>query len=331
MITRFISILLLFIMTGFMLVACDSPEEKTEAYTKRGNSFFEKKDYNKARVEYRNALKLQPTNAELHYRLALAYEALSDITNAFSSFMTAEMQDSKHLPALIKLAQYYIASQEYDESKQRLDKIIEIAPNNSEAHALRALLLFYLDKSADSEKEARFALQQDDSNVTASIVLSYIYEKQGNMLSALTTANQALEKKPEEIPLLFLKARLQKTKSDIEGTVQTYEQLFKLKPNDTYLRTQLSLFLIQKGRLDEAERTLREGALALPHNLEIENKLVFFLSNQRNLVVAEKEMQNLIKENPEERAYPLWLAKIYKDHKKTDKAMALLKESVSKK
>ncbi len=331
MIARFISITLLFVMTSFVLVACDSPEEKTEAYLKRGDAFFEKKKYNKARVEYKNALKLQPTNAALHYQLALAYEALDDMPNAFGSFMTAELQDSTHQPTLLKLAQYYMASKNYEESEKRLDKLVELAPNDSEVHALRAMLFFYLDKPEDSEKEARLALEQDDSNVTASIARAYLYKKQGDASRALTTVNQALEKKPEEFSLLFLKAHLQKAGDDSDGTIQTYKQIFKLKPKEASFRIELALFLIQKERLDEAETVLREGAQALPNNLEIEKELVFFLSNQRGLIAAEKEMQKLTKEAPQEIAYPLWLAEIYSTHKKTDKAMALLKDLIDKK
>lgn len=53
------------------LMGCDGPEQKAARYIKRGNALFEEGEPEKARVEYKNARRLKPTDSEPFYRLGL--------------------------------------------------------------------------------------------------------------------------------------------------------------------------------------------------------------------------------------------------------------------
>ena len=46
------------------LTACEKPQEKEARYLKRGNVLFEQGDFVKARLEYKNAQRIMPTDAE---------------------------------------------------------------------------------------------------------------------------------------------------------------------------------------------------------------------------------------------------------------------------
>src|SRR5262245_36159545 len=54
-----------------LLTACSRPEVKAAKYLERGNEFFERKDFARAVLEYKNAIQAQPGQAEGHYRMAL--------------------------------------------------------------------------------------------------------------------------------------------------------------------------------------------------------------------------------------------------------------------
>src|SRR5262249_16294676 len=90
-------------------VTRDTPKQKEAKYIQRGNEYFEKEQYLKARIEYKNAAKLVPTDPEIAYRWGLVDEAEDEIRNAFTNFMAAEQQSPHYAPALKKLAHYLIA------------------------------------------------------------------------------------------------------------------------------------------------------------------------------------------------------------------------------
>ncbi|HEU0117616.1 MAG TPA: tetratricopeptide repeat protein, partial [Alphaproteobacteria bacterium] len=52
-----------------ILAGCGgTPEQKEARYLKHGNELFDAGDYEKARVEYRNAARAKPTDPEIGYR-----------------------------------------------------------------------------------------------------------------------------------------------------------------------------------------------------------------------------------------------------------------------
>ncbi|MCP4671255.1 MAG: hypothetical protein GY857_08105, partial [Desulfobacula sp.] len=49
------------ILTLFVLVqGCSSPEDKKQAFLDKGNQLFEQKDFVKAKLEYKNAIQIDP-------------------------------------------------------------------------------------------------------------------------------------------------------------------------------------------------------------------------------------------------------------------------------
>jgi Tfp pilus assembly protein PilF len=54
-----------------MVFSCGSMEDKKTKYFERGNAFFEKDDYVKARMEFKNAIQIDPRYAEAYYMLGM--------------------------------------------------------------------------------------------------------------------------------------------------------------------------------------------------------------------------------------------------------------------
>ena len=65
--------LLLFLSISVVLSCSGTPAEMRAKHMKRGDAFFEKQEFKKAIIEYRNSVKAEPKFAHAHYRLALTY------------------------------------------------------------------------------------------------------------------------------------------------------------------------------------------------------------------------------------------------------------------
>ena len=58
---------------GILSVGCNrSPQAKEAEYLKRGAALLAKKDYGRAALEFRNAVKEMPKDAEPYYQLGLS-------------------------------------------------------------------------------------------------------------------------------------------------------------------------------------------------------------------------------------------------------------------
>lgn len=326
---RFCASLLLCLML-LSVAACEGKAEKEAKYIGRGNALFEKKDYEKAKLEYKNALRIDPTGAEPYYRLALTDEALGDLRNAFAGFMKAEQQQADYVPALLKIAQYMMAAEQYPEAQNRLDKVFAKDPGNAEAFALQAALDLRLQKYDETEKKARLALEKDPANLTAFSVLTGLYEAQNKPAEAVATIEEGVKKNPQSLAMLILKAMVYEKTGNIDKVTEAFQSIFKLEPNKPAFRSNLAQIYQKAGLADRAEATLRAGVAAMPKNNEMKRRLVDFLDDTKGIEAAEGEIRAAMKADPSNEAYMFWLADLSIKHKDIDRAIALLEQMVAK-
>lgn len=312
------------------LAACEKPEEKAARYLERGNSFFEKGAYEKARVEYKNAARLKPADADLRYRLGLVEEAENNFLAAFADFLRAEEQDVHFHPAALKLAKYYLIGDQYEQARHRLDAVLADMPDDAEARALHGSLLLHEKKYEEAEKEARFATQKDPANITGYAVLVALATEQKDDAKAEAAANEGLKHNPDDLSLLLMKASIYERRGDLDMLTETYKTLFKLKPQEGRFRADLAALYLKAGKADEAEKTMRDAIAVLPDDWGLKFRLVEFLDAQRGLEAAEKEVRGYMQAHPEKDDLYQWLVDLYLRHNATDRAVTLLGQVIEK-
>ena len=80
----FIFISIIFLTTIF--IACGNPEEKKTRFFSKGEALYEKGDLTNARLEFKNALQLDPKFAKAYYMLGKVELKDKDFKKAFGSF-----------------------------------------------------------------------------------------------------------------------------------------------------------------------------------------------------------------------------------------------------
>ncbi|MDR3450303.1 MAG: tetratricopeptide repeat protein [Alphaproteobacteria bacterium] len=312
-----------------MLTAGCSPQQKEAYYLKRGAAAFDHEDYARARVEFKNAAQAVPTAAEPRYRLGLVDEAEGDLRNAFANFTAAEQQDKNFHPAILKVAQYYMAAEQYDQTQQRINAVLAQAPGDAEAHGLLAALLLREKKYDDAEKEALAALAADAGNVTAVSALTGLYAAQNQFDKAEATIDDGIARHPRNLGLMMVRVMLAERMDDLPKIAAAYEAIFKLKPDEPQFRVDLAAIYAKAGKLDEAEAVLRAGVAALPQDWDMKHRLVLFLGDKRGVEPAENEIHALQQAYPQNNAPSFWLAELYTAHGDSDRAVALLQQIVA--
>lgn len=327
---KILTILLLLSIVGgaIFYVARATPQEREAAHIERGNEYLKAGELNKARIEYKNAAKINPLNPETSYRWGLVEEAEGRVRSAYANFLRSEQQDPKFVPALLKIAHYNLVVDQYDIVNAKLSSALEIEPENAQARALQAAMYLREKKFEAAEKEARFALSKQPSNITAYSVLAGIHIAQNDIPKAETFINEGIKQNPEDISLLLLKVRLYEDPLNIDKINEAYEAIFKLKPEDASLRKVLATIYTNAGRIDDAENTLRTAVKDIPENWPLKQTLILFMSKQRSHAAAEKELQDMIVQHPKRGQLYLWLSELYIEHGKIDQAVAVLQNMV---
>jgi tetratricopeptide (TPR) repeat protein len=86
--------MLALLLTG--LVACSTPDEKAASYYQKGSSLLEKGEFEKAKLEFRNALQIRKNMVNAWYGLAQVAEKQGDWQGLFELLRKVLELDPKH-------------------------------------------------------------------------------------------------------------------------------------------------------------------------------------------------------------------------------------------
>ncbi|SEH32721.1 tetratricopeptide repeat protein [Magnetospirillum fulvum] len=319
-----------FLLFCVPLAACDDAADREAKYLRRGTDLFARGEFDKARIEFKNAARIKPTDPDVRYRLGLIDEAQGDLRNAFAAFASAESQDASFGPARLKLAQYYIAAEQYGEAETRINDVQAKDPDNVEAHALRAALLLRYKESERCEAEARAALAKDPGNITAISVLTGLYAAQGDGAKAGAILEEGIGRHPNDPSLQQLKIALFLRLDEFPKVEEAYRTLFQLRPAEVRYRLDLVDLYLKKGQIDAAEGALRSGITDPEGDWPLKQRLVVFLSENRGLDIAEKEVRQYLAQAPKKDELYFWLADLYIKHGAIDRGVDLLQQIVAR-
>lgn len=311
-----------------LLAACDSPEEREAAYLKSGKELYEQGELSKAAIEFRNALKVNPTGVEAKYFTALIYEQKGNIPRAISAFQEVSLQDPNNRDVQLKLGQYALMSGDAAQASDRADKLIVLDSNKPDGHTMKAAALLMMNKLPEAETEAKAALALKPHDADATIVLASQRARQQKFGEAEAIVAEALAANPKSVVLLGFKLKLladQNRKTEVE---QVLQQLIDLDPANPSHVVMLAHALTVDGRLPEAREQFRRAIAANKDSQVLLAAYADFLEKQVGTDEAIDEAKQLAGQYKGNALYSFLLARLYIKGNRLDEADALLKQLV---
>src|ERR1700722_14395792 len=107
------------LLLAILLIACVSCARKPQQAAKflaRGEAHMQQKEYSEAVLDLKNAVQLQPKNAEGFYQLGLAYLGSGNLRGAYSSLAHAAELNPKNTQAQLKLAEMLSSARDANQS-----------------------------------------------------------------------------------------------------------------------------------------------------------------------------------------------------------------------
>ncbi|MBP87041.1 MAG: hypothetical protein CMJ64_10050 [Planctomycetaceae bacterium] len=125
----------------------------SRAYIASGQLALSKHDYGLAAEEFEKALKLDTTDADIHFGLAAAF-ASSDGEKSQQHLNTALERNPNHIDTLLFIADHHIDSEDYGLAREALDQALEVNIVEPRAWAYLAVLA-HLDNDEAGEEHCR--------------------------------------------------------------------------------------------------------------------------------------------------------------------------------
>ena len=306
------------------VAACDSPKEKEAKYVEHGKELFDSGDLVRAKLEFKNALQINPVGSEAQYYLGRIAEKQNDLAGAAAAYRRAADNDPNHLEANLKAGQLTLMSGDPNAAAVYADRVLALKPDRPEGHTLKAAILLMQGKLDAADKEANAALALDPKNVDAFVILAGRQTRDSHIDEALKIVERGLQANPKSTDILLIKLKLLYDQKRIDDVIGVLRQLHAVQPDNANFVIDLANQLAASGKLDEADSMFKEAMSSAKNPEALVSAYAGFLASHRGVEEAIKQIKALIDSQKLPPRYVLLLEQLYLKVGKFDQAQALM-------
>ena len=281
------------LVATFLLAGCVAGSKKARIL-ERADRYFKAGDYDKAKIEYLNVLRLDNQNATAYQQIGLIWF-------------------EQGVP--LQAAPY-------------LSRAREIAPQNVSVRVKLGLALEAIGQSSEARKQAAAVLQQDPANSDAIVLLA----DASRTKPEIADVEQALQKFPDKNTASFhlAGASLAIKKGDLETAAGEVQQAVAADPKSVQAHLSRAYLYLLRADPGHAEAELKTAAELSPPRSEARVKYAEFKSIHGSAGEAKTLLQEITKTVPD--FLPAWrdLAQIALTEKRYDDGIALLENIFSR-
>jgi len=316
-------------LAAIALAGCGGADARKARHLEKGQAFLAAKNFEKARVEFRNALQIAPNDGEARFENGLVDEKLGNPREAAQFYQGAIDVDADNVRARIALGRLYVMGGAPDRALETIKPSIEKHPDDAGLLTVRAAARIQLKDSDGALADAERAVQMAPNSQDSVAVLAGIYKSRNETDKAQALLEGAVKRMPDSVDLRLVLAQIDSSLGQESKVEALLIDLVRLNPAERAHRLRLAQFYARLNHPDEAERALRDGIKALPNDRELKLSLINFLAARRSRDVAAKELDNMIAANPKDYDLRLAQAQFYEQGKEYPRAEAILKDVIA--
>jgi tetratricopeptide (TPR) repeat protein len=183
------------------LAACGGAQSRKAKHMARGESYLAAANYEKARIEFQNALQIDPADVAARYENGLVSEKLGRPRDAARFYESVIDVKPDHLEARAKLARLHLLAGDPDKALELIEPVMAKNPDNVELLTIRAGARVRQKKLDEALVDAERAVRLKPTDVDAVAVLAGVYESSGAKDKARTLLEQTVKVIPQSVDL----------------------------------------------------------------------------------------------------------------------------------
>lgn len=307
-----------------VLLGCGGAEDRKAAYMKKGQELFAAANYDKARLEFKNVLQIDPKDVPAHFALAQTLEKLQDWRGAAGNYLAVIEANPSNKEALSKMGQIYLLGRNVEEAKKLADKLSALDPKDPDGLTLQASLKA-INKDFDGAlSDVKAALVAKPGHLNASALMASIYLQTGKPDESIATLKAALAADPKNTTIQAILARVYAQLGKHQEAAELFASIVQQEPKVLGHRLRLAQYQLSQKNLDEAEAALKGAVAEITADPKEATtaKLAYieFLGQHRGADQAIATLNDMLKADESNDELRAALGKVYEVANKPDKA-----------
>lgn len=242
--------------------------------------------------DYRQAVTMAPKTPELHYNLALALFANSNIVEARVALERALKIRPDYVKALVLLGRCLAATEQFDDAEQAFTKAITIEPNNYLPHYRLGRLHVYKGNSAKATEslDASLNINQQLMPAQEALVLNSIYSGEHQTTADLIEASLRIAPNNESIIAIATDWAIENKQ---DNPYHYYDKAWQNRPTANLFKDFINSLILSSDS-SRAEILMADYEASIGKDLAWESAKLKILETQGHY----EEMISLIKSSP---------------------------------
>ncbi len=252
-----------------LLGGCGSAEESAADYMESGKELMAEGKTDKARLEFKNVLQIDPTFAPAYYQLALIDEQNQNWRGVYENLSSAEALWPKDVRVLTKISQLHLLAGNYDIAIEKIELALSQQPENVDALVVRSTIALKQENYGQASETINKALEIAPDNIEVISVRASLHKAQGDYAQAIQSLDRALALEPQKMPLIMLKLSVYEADNNYTEMENLLKQLREDKPEASWVALSYARLLKSLGRDEEGLNLLKQFAEADPENTDV--------------------------------------------------------------
>ena len=314
------------------LAGCTSKAERVQSGLRKAAQYVHDGQWDKARLETRNVLQIDPKNAAAYALAAQISEGTGDYPHAWTAWQQSAELAPGDPDTQLGIARLLLLSGDTDGAQRALAQILAQRADHAGARTLQAAVTARRGDIDGAIRDLRgLVAHQHPPTTSASLLLASLLSQRGDRAGGLGVLDAALAAAPDDIALLSAAAQLCEAAPDDAAlaarALAFHRRATLAAPQDLALWRSWAAFHVRRRELAQAEAVLR-AALDDRHvdNEAATLALITFLDEQRSAAAAEAATLAAIAAHPDTPSLRLRLAELYDDGGQRDEAERSLRE-----
>lgn len=316
----------LIVLSALALAACAGAEGRKSAFLAQGQKHMAERNWQKARVDFRNALQVDPKDAQVIFNLGAVSERLGDYVAAAGAYQQALNIDKGRLDARRGLARLYARGGAPKDAVALVEEGLLQHPDDATLLAIRGIARDQLGDAsaalADGEAAARLAA----GDSTAGMLLGVLYLRAGRLDDAVAAVERASAAHSDDVELQLQLAEIYRAAGRPAAAADRLRRAIALEPGRLELRKKLAESYILSRDIDAAEKVLREAIAAMPLDVDAKLSLATLLATHRSFEDGERSLKTLVSADPSSHFLRMSLGRFYESSGRTMLAADVYRE-----
>ena len=294
------------LVATLLLSACESSEDRAQRHFNSGVALIEAGEVSQALLEFRNALRLDPSINEARLHIARVQRDRGNLGEAYREFLQVVERTPDTLEARVALAQMALEEGDWEEGERHGRAAAALTSDDPAVTLIEAVLDYraarldrdHVGVEAPAELVRNLLAEEGDSAIGWRILIDHAFADGTEPERGLAQVEQALRERPDIYDFHMMRLRALSDLGRTDGIQPALEEMIERFADSEEPQRLLVQFLIDQEQLDEAEAFMRRRAEGETAADERRLQFLDFVLRSRGVEAALAETEGLVAEDP---------------------------------